>query len=57
MATDAKQNVIKAKSENNQRAAVRSRYGNDVVEILEEDTNDDWQDVQAFAQHHVAFDD
>lgn len=55
MATN--QNVIKAKSKENQQASVRARYGNDVVELLEEDTSDDWRDVQQFAQQHVSYDD
>lgn len=34
MATEAKQNVIKAKSETNQRAAVRSRYAHATATML-----------------------
>lgn len=44
------QNSIKAKSETNQRAAVKSRYGNDVVELLDDEPNDDWQVVEAYKQ-------
>lgn len=55
MATN--QNTIKAKSKSNQQAAIRERFGNDVAELLDDDVNDDWQDIQAFAQEHVSFDD
>lgn len=54
MATN--QNVIKAKSETNQRAAIASRYGNDVAEVLDEEVNEDWAFVESFKQH-IDFDD
>lgn len=49
MATN--QNTIKAKSKSNQQAAIRERFGNDVVELFEEEANDDWQDVQAYSKY------
>jgi hypothetical protein len=50
MATE-RQNYVKAKSESNQRASTKARYGNEVAELLEQEPNDDWRDVQEFAQY------
>lgn len=56
MATN-NQNVIKAKSETNQRASVSAKYGNDVAEVLfDEEENTDWEFVESF-KHTIGFDD